>query len=95
MSTCSPERRERLWGLAVPRGERGCGDLQSREERQAVRTCSPDRRERLGLNLEYGKDKWGFIVKEHSEGSVHGKLLRGDFQAQGHTLWLLGFQFPY
>ena len=47
MGTCSPERRERLWGPAVPRGETGCGDLQSREERQAVRTCSPDRRERL------------------------------------------------
>ena len=29
-------------------------------------------------NLEQSKNKWGFMAKEHGEGAVDGRSLRGD-----------------
>lgn len=39
----------------------------------------------MGLNSKYGKDSWGFIVKERDGGggSVDGKLLRRDIKGWG------------
>lgn len=44
-----------------------------------------NRQRKVGLNSKYGKDSWGFIVKEQDGGggSVDGKLLRRDIKGWG------------
>ena len=61
----------KLWEMVKDR-EVWCaqfmGLLRVRDNLVTERQQSWQERERLGLNLKYGKDKWGFIAKEHSEG---------------------------
>lgn len=40
---------------------------------------------KIKLNYEHSKDKWGFIAKQQSEGSVDGKLLRRDTKGWGDS----------
>lgn len=38
---------------------------------------------KIGLNSEYKKEKWRFIAKEQGQGSVDGKMLRGNIRDKG------------